>query len=161
METTEKPPTGRERRRKGPVNAVRRFLYGMLLLAAAPGAAAADALASIGKFRGHTAPPAPARAALATLQGLLPQHALTAVVHRLMRVETPWVKNSLITVISSAAGVDWSEAESMDLDDYRSFNAFFTRELRAGVHVIDPDPALRQAAHPTGRLNELRPRHPA
>jgi hypothetical protein len=72
METTGTPPTGRERRRKGPVNTVRRFLYGMLLLAAAPGStAAADELASIGKFRAHAAPPAPERAALATLQGLL------------------------------------------------------------------------------------------
>jgi hypothetical protein len=72
MRTSDQPPSGRERRRKGPVNAVRRFLYGMLLLAAAPGStAAADQLASIGKFRAQAAPPAPERAALATLQGLL------------------------------------------------------------------------------------------
>jgi hypothetical protein len=71
MGTTTMPPMGRERRRKGPVNRVRRFLYGVLLLAAAPGATATDELASVGKFRDQIAPPAPERAALATVQGLL------------------------------------------------------------------------------------------
>lgn len=42
---------GRERRRKGLVNRVRRGLYGLLLLAAAPGAAAIDELAGYGKYR--------------------------------------------------------------------------------------------------------------
>jgi len=65
------PPVGRERRRKGPVNRIRRFFYGVLLLAAAPGATAIDELAALGKFREHAMPPAPERAALATLQGLL------------------------------------------------------------------------------------------
>jgi hypothetical protein len=64
------PPTGRERRRKGPINRVRRFLYGALLLAAAPGAAAIDALADVGKYR--DVPVAAAQqAALVRVQGLL------------------------------------------------------------------------------------------
>jgi hypothetical protein len=70
MSTGETPPMGRERRRKGPVNRLRRFLYGMLLLAAAP-VAAADELAAYGKFRSLAAPPTPAHAELATLEGLL------------------------------------------------------------------------------------------
>jgi len=61
--------------------------------------------------------------------------------HRLTRSETPWLKNGLITVIGSAAGVDWTEAASMELDDYPSFNAFFTRPLREGVRKPDADPA--------------------
>lgn len=65
------PPTGRERRRKGPINKIRRFAYCLLLLAAAPGATATDELASVGKFRDQAAPPAPERAAVATVQGLL------------------------------------------------------------------------------------------
>jgi hypothetical protein len=64
------PPIGRERRRKDPINRLRRFLYGMLLLAAAP-VAAADQLAGYGKFRNLAAPPTPERAELATLEGLL------------------------------------------------------------------------------------------
>src|SRR5262245_58172691 len=65
------PPSGRERRRKDPVSRIRRFLYGLLLLAAAPGAYAADELASIGKYRSHDTPHSPQHAALASLQGLL------------------------------------------------------------------------------------------
>lgn len=77
---------------------------------------------------------------LCALQRALPQRLLTAGVHRLARSERPWLKNALITVIGSAAGVDWTEASSMELDDYRSFNAFFTRELRPGARQLDPDP---------------------
>jgi hypothetical protein len=73
---------GRERRRKGPVNRVRRFLYGLLLAASAPGAMAADELAALGQHRppAHSATAAtPQRAAvLATLQGLIMIHAESA-----------------------------------------------------------------------------------
>ena len=43
-------PVGRERRRKGPINRLRRFLYGILLFCAS-GVAAADPLASFGAHR--------------------------------------------------------------------------------------------------------------
>lgn len=69
MKTASMPPPGRERRRPGVANRVRRFLYGLLLLAAVPVAAMADELAAVGKYRGVT--PAPAPAALATVEGLL------------------------------------------------------------------------------------------
>ena len=65
------PPNGRERRRKDLVGRTRRFLYGLLLLAAAPGALAADELASIGKYRAPDSSHSQQQAALATLQGLL------------------------------------------------------------------------------------------
>ena len=65
---------------------------------------------------------------------------LTALVHWLMRVETPWVKNSLIRIIGRLAGIDFSEAADPDPDAYRHFNAFFTRELKAGARPLDPDP---------------------
>jgi len=64
------PPTGRERRRKGPVNRLRRLLYGALLLAAAPGAAAIDELAHVGRYRNVPAASAE-QAALVRVQGLL------------------------------------------------------------------------------------------
>lgn len=64
------PPSGRERRRRDPINRIRRFLYGLLLLAAAPGALAADELAAVGKYRAQPVTQS-ARADLATLQGLL------------------------------------------------------------------------------------------
>lgn len=91
---------------------------------------------------------------LAWLQDLLPQRLLTALVHRLMRSETGWIKNSLITVISSLVGVDWSEAASTDLADYRSFNAFFTRELKPGARALAAeDNAVISPCD--GRISEL------
>lgn len=68
----------------------------------------------------------------------LPQHLLTAFVHRLMRVRVRWIKNLQIRLFSRLAGVDWNEAQSQDLDDYPHFNAFFTRPLKPGVRVFDP-----------------------
>lgn len=91
---------------------------------------------------------------LAGFQRILPQRALTALVYRLMRSEIRWLKNTLITVIGSAAGVDWQEAESTDLDHYRSFNAFFTRELKPGSRPLDPDPQA-VICPCDGRISEL------
>jgi hypothetical protein len=71
MAMGERPPSGRERRRKGPINRIRRLLYGALLLAAAPGAAAVDELAHFGKYRYVPATTASAPAALVRVQGLL------------------------------------------------------------------------------------------
>ncbi|HSM68716.1 MAG TPA: phosphatidylserine decarboxylase, partial [Xanthomonadales bacterium] len=68
----------------------------------------------------------------------LPQHLLTAFVHRLMRVRVRWVKDLQIRLFSRLTGVDWNEARSQDLDDYPHFNAFFTRALKPGVRVFDP-----------------------
>jgi phosphatidylserine decarboxylase len=76
----------------------------------------------------------------AGLQHLLPQRALSAIVYRLMRSEARWLKNLLIRVIGRLAGVDWHEAASPDPEDYASFNAFFTRALKAGARPADPDP---------------------
>lgn len=66
-------PVGRERRRRDLYGRVRRFLYGVLLLAAAPGAVAADEMASLGKFRAQAAAAASLseQALVATLQGLI------------------------------------------------------------------------------------------
>jgi len=72
MATVDRPPMGRERRRKDLIGRTRRFLYGLLLLAAAPGAVAADELAYIGKYRGAQSVAAATQSrALAKLQGLV------------------------------------------------------------------------------------------
>lgn len=63
---------GRERRRTDLYGRTRRFLYGLLLLAAAPGAVAVEELAYVGKYR--TAQPtvsAAERRSGATVQGLV------------------------------------------------------------------------------------------
>ncbi len=70
-------------------------------------------------------------------QHVLPQHGLTALVHWLMRVETPLVKNTLIRTIAASAGVDWSEASRPEPGDYKTFNDFFTRTLVDGARPLD------------------------
>jgi phosphatidylserine decarboxylase len=77
---------------------------------------------------------------LAGFQYILPQHFLSRIVYALMRSEIKWVKNLLIHVISRIAGINYSEALSPDPADYVSFNAWFTRALKPGVRVFDPDP---------------------
>jgi len=93
---------------------------------------------------------------LAGLQSVLPQRTLTRMVHWLMRLETPWVKNLLIRSIGKAAGINYAEAADPNPDSYRSFNAFFTRELKAGVRPLDPDPAAVLSPC-DGRISECGP----
>jgi hypothetical protein len=88
MATVDEPPQGRERRRKGPINRVRRFLYGILLAAAAPGAAAVDELAAYGKYRdAPAAAPDAIPRALATVQGLVALRAEPAAAGNPLRLE--------------------------------------------------------------------------
>lgn len=77
---------------------------------------------------------------LAGFQDVLPQHTLTALVHRFMRARSPWLKNAQIRTVGKLAGIDFSEARSADPADYATFNDFFTRELRPGARPLDPDP---------------------
>lgn len=81
---------------------------------------------------------ASARAFIA-LQHLLPQHALTALVHRLTRVQAPLVKDALIGAFLRHYHPDLSEAEQPDPYRYASFNDFFTRALRADARPLDAD----------------------
>jgi len=77
---------------------------------------------------------------LAGFQYILPQHFLSRIVYALMRCETKWLKNLLIRTISKLAGINVDEALSPDLDDYASFNAWFTRALKPGARTFDADP---------------------
>lgn len=66
----------------------------------------------------------------------LPQHMLSRVVHRLARNESPGFKRWLIRAFARRFRVDMSEALTPDLDSYASFNAFFTRALRADARPL-------------------------
>lgn len=77
---------------------------------------------------------------LAGFQYVLPQHFLSRIVYALMRSEIRWVKNLLIALISRIAGINYDEALSPDPADYVSFNAWFTRALKPGARIFDPDP---------------------
>lgn len=69
-------------------------------------------------------------------QYLLPQHALSRLVKRLTRIETPFVKDLLMRVFLQCYAVDLDEAAQANPRDYASFNAFFTRALRAGARPL-------------------------
>jgi phosphatidylserine decarboxylase len=74
------------------------------------------------------------------LQYLLPQHLLSRAVHWLARSELPLLKNALIDNFVVNYRPDMSEAEKPDPRSFPSFNAFFTRALRAGARPHDPAP---------------------
>jgi phosphatidylserine decarboxylase len=75
-----------------------------------------------------------------TPQYLIPQHLLSSWMHWFMQVETPWIKNSTIKLLTKLYGIDISEAALEDINDYPHFNAFFTRALKPGARPIDFDP---------------------
>ncbi len=78
--------------------------------------------------------------AFVLLQYLLPRHALTALVYRLARVRTRFVKDALIKGFNRLYDVDLAEVDARVPEDFASFNEFFTRPLREGARPIDADP---------------------
>ena len=79
-------------------------------------------------------------AAFILLQRLLPQHALSRVVHALTRVRWRPFKNALIRAFMRSFKPDMSDARQPDPLAYDSFNAFFTRELVADARPQPQDP---------------------
>jgi phosphatidylserine decarboxylase len=74
------------------------------------------------------------------LQYLLPHRFLSRLVHWGTRwTWKPW-KDFLIRTVVRNYRVDLTEAEAADFAAYASFNAFFTRALKAGARPPDPDP---------------------
>lgn len=64
---------------------------------------------------------------------ILPQHALSAIIYRLTRIEfKPW-KNTLIKLFITIYRVDLQQAEKTNPEDYSSFNDFFTRKLNTSA----------------------------
>jgi phosphatidylserine decarboxylase len=77
--------------------------------------------------------------AFVALQYLLPQHLLTAIVHRVTHSRLPLLKNLLIDSFVGGYHPDMSDAAQPDARAYESFNAFFTRALRPGARPWDAD----------------------
>lgn len=65
----------------------------------------------------------------------LPHHAISRIVYKLTRIETPMVV-PVIKQFSKIFKVDLSEATEPDPAAYKSFNAFFTRELKSELRPI-------------------------
>ena len=66
-------------------------------------------------------------------QYLLPKQALTALMGRLANARAGWLTTWVIERFIARYKVDMAEAANPDPASYETFNAFFTRSLRAGV----------------------------
>ena len=65
----------------------------------------------------------------------LPHHAISRVVYKLTRIESPKVL-PVIKWFTKAFGVDLSEAKQSDPASFSSFNQFFTREIKEELRPI-------------------------
>lgn len=71
-----------------------------------------------------------------TLQNIVPQQALSEFAGKLASSENPIVKRFFIHGFSAAYGIKLDEYQRDNWNDYKSFNDFFTRELKDGVRQI-------------------------
>lgn len=69
-------------------------------------------------------------------QYMLPKRGLTAFAGRIARAEQGELTTRLIRWFVSKYAVDMSEARNPDISSYNSFNAFFTRPLKAGARPM-------------------------
>ncbi len=67
---------------------------------------------------------------------LIPHHLVSRIIYRLTRIESPWVQTA-IKRFSKVFSVDLSEAKVEDITQFKTFNEFFTRELKEGARTID------------------------
>ena len=75
--------------------------------------------------------------ALTTLpQYILPHHALSGMMSKLTHCENKVWKNLFIKQVIRHYGVNMNEALEQDINAFKSFNDFFTRELKPGVRPL-------------------------
>ncbi|MBC8379242.1 MAG: phosphatidylserine decarboxylase [Methylobacter sp.] len=78
--------------------------------------------------------------ALTTLpQYILPHHALSHMMSKLTHCENKIWKNLFIKQIIRHYGVNMDEAQEQDINAYKSFNHFFTRELKPSVRPFSSE----------------------
>jgi phosphatidylserine decarboxylase len=75
-------------------------------------------------------------AAAVGLQRWLPKTLISACVYRAARSRRVWLKRMLIRWFARRFDVDLTDAARGRLDDYASFNDFFTRELKDGARPL-------------------------
>ena len=76
---------------------------------------------------------------LTALTYVLPHRALSSLARALAYSTNPSLKQWLIDTVTRKFGVDLSEAAEPDPNAYPTFNAFFTRALKPGARLPDPD----------------------
>lgn len=67
------------------------------------------------------------------LQYLLPQHFVSRVVGKLANIKNNTIKNFFIRCFIRHFKINLNDAEFSNLNDYDTFNAFFTRKLKKGT----------------------------
>ncbi|MBF6024377.1 archaetidylserine decarboxylase [Lysobacter niastensis] len=72
----------------------------------------------------------------------VPHRLLSSMARTLAYSHSPLVKQWLIDTVTRKFGVNLSEAAEPDPTAYPTFNAFFTRALKPGARVPDPDPRV-------------------
>ena len=92
--------------------------------------------------------------AFIALQHVLPQHAISRLIHAAARSQPPWFKNLFIREFSRLFRPDLSDALQSDPYAYDSFNAFFTRALRPDARPLPSDPAAL-ACPVDGTISEI------
>ena len=70
------------------------------------------------------------------LQHLIPQALTSRLVSKLAESKNKIIKNYLINLASKKFDINVDETESTNINDYASFNAFFTRKLKDGVRPL-------------------------
>lgn len=97
----------------------------------------------------------PAREGLfVALQTVLPQHPLSRLMQALTRLPAGALTALAIRTFVRAYGVALDEAAASSPRSYRTFNAFFTRALRADARPLDPRPAALLTPA-DGRISEI------
>jgi len=72
------------------------------------------------------------------LQYCLPQHVFSRLIGKLASWHAPgWLKNLFLRWFIKKHGIDLCDAEKIHIDDYPTFNAFFTRRLQVALRPID------------------------
>ena len=102
------------------------------------------------------------------LQHALPHHAVSRLAGKVASSETPWLRDRLIRRFIAAYDVDMSEA-ARNVGEFKSFNDFFTRELKPGArpladaskYILSPaDGAVSQVGTiKEGRIFQAKGRH--
>ena len=74
--------------------------------------------------------------AFTAFQRLVPQHGLSRLVGRVAASELAPLRAPFVHLFAKAYNVNLQEAARTSLSEYRSFNDFFTRELREGARPV-------------------------
>lgn len=73
----------------------------------------------------------------ALAQNFVPQQTLSKLAGHLAQSQNPYIKKAFVHSFAKAYNIDLSEYQRQQLDDYQSFNDFFTRELKDDARAID------------------------